>query len=217
MNRDEIIGENLGLVHACAKRFKNKGIEYDDLFAAGCEGLIKAVDRFNPDLGLQLSTYAVPVILGEIKRLFRDGGTVKVSRGLKELGRKINAAARTFTNEYGKEPTVNQLAEILQTEPQQIVQGINAAACPLSLTPVNDFDKRQIDIPAESYEDKLTDLLSLRQVINKLSVQDKQLINLRFFKGKTQSETGKILNMTQVQVSRKEKKILHALKEKLLA
>ena len=216
MNRNEFIENNLGLVHSCAVRFKGKGIEYDDLYSAGCVGLVKAVDNFEVERGLCFSTYAVPVILGEIRRLFRDGGTVKVSRGLKELSMKINRVIKDFQDKNGYEPTVNQLAEIMQLEPNQIAEAINASSQPLSLTYDNDDGEKQIDIPIQPPEEKLTELMALRQIIGELDFIDKEIITLRFFKNKTQSETGKILNMSQVQISRKEKRILEKMREKLV-
>lgn len=215
MNRNEFIENNLGLVHSCAVRFKGKGIEYDDLYSAGCVGLVKAVDNFEVERGLCFSTYAVPVILGEIRRLFRDGGTVKVSRGIKELSMKINRVIKDFQDKNGYEPTVNQLAEIMQLEPNQIAEAINASSQPLSLTYDNDDGEKQIDIPIQPPEEKLTELMALRQIIGELDLYDREIITLRFFKNKTQSETGKLLNMSQVQVSRKEKKILEKMREKL--
>lgn len=216
MNRNEFIENNLGLVHSCAVRFKGKGIEYDDLYSAGCVGLVKAVDNFEVERGLCFSTYAVPVILGEIRRLFRDGGTVKVSRGLKELSMKINRVIKEFQDKNGYEPTVNQLAEIMQLEPNQIAEAINASSQPLSLTYDNDDGEKQIDIPIQPPEEKLTELMALRQIIGELDFIDREIITLRFFKNKTQSETGKILNMSQVQISRKEKRILEKMREKLV-
>lgn len=216
MNRNEFIENNLGLVHSCAVRFKGKGIEYDDLYSAGCVGLVKAVDNFEVERGLCFSTYAVPVILGEIRRLFRDGGTVKVSRGLKELSMKINRVIKEFQDKNGYEPTVNQLAEIMQLEPNQIAEAINASSQPLSLTYDNDDGEKQIDIPIQPPEEKLTELMALRQIIGELDFIDREIITLRFFKNKTQSETGKILNMSQVQISRKEKRILEKMREKLI-
>lgn len=215
MNRNKFIENNLGLVHSCAVRFKGKGIEYDDLYSAGCVGLVKAVDNFEVERGLCFSTYAVPVILGEIRRLFRDGGTVKVSRGLKELSMKVNRVIKDFQDKNGYEPTVNQLAEIMQLEPNQIAEAINASSQPLSLTYDNDDGEKQIDIPIQPPEEKLTELMALRQIIGELDFIDREIITLRFFKNKTQSETGKILNMSQVQISRKEKKILEKMREKL--
>ncbi|MEE0060027.1 MAG: sigma-70 family RNA polymerase sigma factor [Acutalibacteraceae bacterium] len=216
MERNEFIENNLGLVHSCAIRFKGKGIEYDDLYSAGCVGLIKAVDNFDTERGLCFSTYAVPVILGEIRRLFRDGGTVKVSRSLKELSMKINRVSKEFQDKNGFEPTVNQLAEIMELEPSQIAQAINAASQPLSLTYDNDSGEKQLDIPIQPPEEKLTELMALRQIIGELDFTDRQIITLRFFKNQTQSQTGRQLNMSQVQVSRKEKKILEKMREKLV-
>lgn len=215
MNREEFIENNLGLVHSCAIRFKGKGIEYDDLYSAGCVGLVKAVDNFEAERGLCFSTYAVPVILGEIRRLFRDGGTIKVSRGLKELSMKINRTIKDFQDKNGYEPTVNQLAEIMQLEPNQIAEAINASSQPLSLTYDNDDGEKQIDIPIQPPEERLTEIMALRQIIGELDISDRELITLRFFKNKTQSETGKLLNMSQVQISRKEKKILEKMRTKL--
>lgn len=216
MERNEFIENNLGLVHSCAGRFKGKGIEYDDLYSAGCVGLVKAVDNFEVERGLCFSTYAVPVILGEIRRLFRDGGTVKVSRSLKELSMKINRVTKEFQDKNGYEPTVNQIAEIMQLEPDQIAEAINASAQPLSLTYDNEDGEKQIDIPIQPPEEKLTELMALRQIIGELDLTDREIITLRFFKNKTQSETGRLLNMSQVQVSRKEKKILEKMREKLV-
>ncbi len=216
MSRDEFIESNLGLVHACANRFKGKGIDYDDLYSAGCVGLVKATDNFDNSRGLCFSTYAVPVILGEIRRLFRDGGTVKVSRGLKELWLKINKEIRNFQEKNGFEPTVNQIAEIMQLEPQQVAEAINAGVQPLSLTIGSEDGEHQLEIPVAPPEEKLTEIMALRQIIGELDETDKEIITLRFFKEKTQTETGKILNMSQVQISRKEKRILEKMRVKLL-
>ena len=123
-SREERISENLGLVHSCARRFKGRGIEYDDLFQAGCVGLVKAVDHFEEERGLCFSTYAVPVILGEIRRLFRDGGTVKVGRTLKELSLKASRETANFTEREGRPPSVGELADILQVEPELAAQAI---------------------------------------------------------------------------------------------
>lgn len=214
--RDKTVENNLGLVHACCKRFKNHGIEYDDLFSAGCLGLVKAVDRFNPDLGLQLSTYAVPVILGEIKGLFRESGTVKVSRSLKELSLKITKASSEFENKNQRCPTVSELAKILDTTVEKINDALNSAKIPLSLTAENDDDEnRQIDLPQEDTIDKLTEKLAVKQVLKELDNMDRKIIELRYYMHKTQTETAKELNMTQVQISRREKKILTFMRQKL--
>ena len=160
--REEFIERNLGLVHACAGRFKGRGIEYEELYAAGCLGLVKACDGFDTGRGVCFSTYAVPVILGEIKKLFRDGGTVKVSRSLKELSLKINAERERCLKRTGQEPGVTELAETLGTTPEQIALAIRAALPTLSLTPVDDEDGlREFDVPVESPEEALSDRIEV--------------------------------------------------------
>lgn len=214
--RDKMIELNLGLVHSCAHRFKGRGIEYEDLFQAGCMGLVKATDAFDETRGVRFSTYAVPVILGEMRRLFRDGGTVKVSRTLKELSLKVTRTRERLSVEWGREPTVNELAEALEIEPSAVVEALSAAAPALSLTGSDEEGAPQIDLPVESPEEQLADSLSLRQVLQHLEERDQMLIQLRYFKGKTQVETAAVLGMTQVQVSRREKKILLKMRELLL-
>lgn len=216
--REKFIKNNLGLVHACAGRFRGRGIEYDDLYSAGCMGLIKAYDGFDEERGVQFSTYAVPVILGEIKKLFRDGGSVKVSRSVKELGLKVSAARERLMKQTGNEPTINQIAQIVDAKPEQVALAIRANQPALSLTPVSDDENgREVDIPIESLEEELADRISLQEVLSALSAEDRQLIFLRFFSGKTQSETAQIIGTTQVQVSRRERKILKSMRGQLLA
>lgn len=215
--REEFIQNNLGLVHACAGRFRGRGIEYDDLYSAGCMGLVKAYDGFDEQRGVQFSTYAVPVILGEIKKLFRDGGTVKVSRSLKELGLRVNALRESMIKNTGAEPTVNQLAEALGERPEQVALAIRAGQPAISLTPAADAeDSRQLDIPVDSPEEDLADRIGLEEVLSGLPPRDRTLIYLRFFSGKTQSETARVLGTTQVQISRRERKILKEMRELLL-
>ena len=216
-NREEFIQQNLGLVHACAGRFRSRGIEYDDLYAAGCVGLIKAYDGFDWGRGVCFSTYAVPVILGEIKKLFRDGGTVKVSRSLKELGMRVQAAREHHMKLCGTEPTLSELAEELDEPVENITLAIQAAQPAMSLTPENTEDgDRQLDIPVDSPEEALAERISLEEVLRALPEQDQQLIRLRFYGNKTQSETAKVLHTTQVQISRRERRILSLLRRRLL-
>ncbi len=215
MTRDEIITSNLGLVHACCKRFVGRGIEYDDLFQAGSMGLIKAVDGFDEAKGLRLSTYAVPVILGEIKRLFRDGGAVKVSRSLKELSLKVSRLSSQLSIKLNREPTVGELAEALGVSAEEITEALCAAQPTLSLTYDNDGEVSQLDVPVESHERSVSDRVALNQVLSTLSPKDRELIDLRFFKLYTQQQTAGRLGMTQVQVSRREKAILTNIRQKL--
>jgi len=207
--------ENLGLVHLCANRFKNRGIEYEELFSAGCVGLLKAVRAFDADRGVLFSTYAVPVILGEIKRLFRDGGTIKVSRGTKELSLRLARLREKFMLQNGSEPTVSQLAALAQASEESVIEALNVSAAPISLTEENEDGTRQIDIPTEPPDEEIAERLSLRKVLSELEERDRKLIYLRYFKNLTQTQTAKVLGMTQVQVSRREKKILSGMKEKL--
>lgn len=215
--RNVFIEQNLGLVHSCAGRFRGRGLEYDDLYSAGCMGLIKAYDGFDETRGVCFSTYAVPVILGEIKKLFRDGGTVKVSRSLKELSLRINAAREHHRKLCGTEPTLSQLSEELGESVENITLAIQAAQPALSLTPENrEDDDHQMDIPVESPEEELTDKIGLAEVLESLPEQDRLLIKLRFYANRTQSETAKLLHTTQVQISRRERKILKLMRIRLL-
>lgn len=212
--RDEFINENIGLVHACAQRFRSRGIEYDDLFQAGCMGLVKAADNFDRERGLKFSTYAVPVILGEMKRLFREGGTVKIGRTLKELSLKAFRESERFFKEKGRMPHLNELSEILEVDTETAAQAVCAMQPTVSLTKDSD-DNSNEDIPVSSPEESISEKLALFEVMDKLSKSDKELLILRYFKSKTQTQTAKELGMTQVQVSRREKKILMFMRNEL--
>ncbi len=214
--QDTSVEHNLGLVHACAHRFKGRGIEYDDLYQAGCMGLVKASAAFDADRGVMFSTYAVPVILGEIRRLFRDGGTVKVSRSLKELGLAAGRTRELLGSELGREATVGEVAQRMGRSPEDIAQALAATAPPLSLTEGEEEGSGQIDLPEESPEERLSDLLSLQQLLAALEERDRKLIFLRYYRGKTQTEVARCLGMTQVQVSRREKRILQTMREQMV-
>ena len=209
--------ENLGLVHLCANRFRGKGIEYDDLYGAGCVGLVKAAAAFDRDRGVKFSTYAVPVILGEIQRLFRDGGSVKVSRSVRELGMRISRSREQFALLHGREPTVSELAELTDSSPEDVAEAIAVNLPVVSLTgdPENGNDG-QIDIAEPSPDAELVDILSLRQALGALDETDRRLIYCRYFKDMTQTRTAEVLGMSQVQVSRREKKLLMILRGNLL-
>ena len=216
--RESFICRNLGLVHACARRFHGRGIEYDDLYQAGCLGLIKAADGFEPERGLQFSTYAVPVILGEIRRLFREGGTVKVSRSLRELSLRAGRAREALLLERGREPTVEELAAVLGVEPALAAEAVTAGLPTVSLTASEEEgEERQWDLPTDSPEERITDRLALRQVMEGLEPRDRLLLRLRYMAHQTQQATADRLGMTQVQVSRREKALLAQLRERMNA
>lgn len=214
MENKDFAERNVGLVRALVPRFLGRGIEYDDLFQAGCEGLIKAAEHFDPDRGYKFSTYAVPVILGEMRRLFREGGTVKVSRGLKELSIKAVRLSEQIETETGKAPSVSVLAEKLGVPEEKCAEALNAAAQPVSLT--GDDENNETDIPVDAPEEKITDHLALQQILKALPEEDQRLIYYRYFKNQTQTETAKRLGTTQVQISRREKKLLLRLRGLLL-
>ena len=218
MNRltDEFIEENLGLVHSLAHRFKGRGIEYEELYSAGCMGLVKAAKGFDESRGLKFSTYAVPVIMGEIKRLFRDGGTVRVSRSIKELSLKITRYKDDCIKK-GKEPTISELADYFEVSAEQITEAISASQPALSLTTGDEENGgNEFDLPVEPPQAKATELIALGQCLSTLDPVDRRLIYLRYWKGLTQSETGKQTGMTQVQFSRREKRILEGLREMMV-
>lgn len=211
---NDVIKNNLGLAHSCANRFKGRGVEYDDLFQAGCLGLVKASKNFDSSKGFAFSTYAVPVILGEIKRLFRDGGSVKVGRALKEKSRAAIIKQEEITVKLGREPTVSELAQELCVEPAEAAMLLNASAPVASLTCGEDGEN-QLDLPVESHEESLSDSIALNQVLVSLNSQDRKLIEYRYYKNLTQSATAQLLDMSQVQVSRREKKILEYIRKKM--
>ncbi len=214
--RELLITENLGLVRAAAYRFRGRGIDYDDLFQAGCVGLCKAADGFEPERGLRFSTYAVPAILGEIKRQFRDGGSIKIGRALKQLSMNALRAREEYCRENGCEPTVSELAVLLGVEPETAADAIQAAAPTISLTVSNEEDEEsQLDIPVPFEEEQLTDRLSLIKAMKELEEDDRELLRLRYFCMLTQTQAAKRLKMTQVQVSRREKKLLTSLRKML--
>ena len=215
LSRDSLINENYGLVHACANKFRGRGVEYDDLFQAGCVGLCKAADNFDASRGFAFSTYAVPVILGEIRRIFRDGGAVKIGRSLKERSRHAMKIREELSTELGREPTVSELAERLGIDVSAAAELITVSMPTISLTSGEDKNEAQLDIPTLPPEEEISERLSLKSVLDRLEERDRRLIELRYFKGLTQVNTARELGMSQVQVSRREKVILMKMRESL--
>ena len=212
---DEFVENNLGLVHLCANRFKNKGIDYDDLYSAGCIGLIKAARGFDDSRGLMFSTYAVPVILGEIKRLFREGGSIKVSRTVKELSLRVKRTCDNYIKLHGHEPSVNVLAELCGCSVYEITQALEVSKQPIYIYDDNE-NGTCLEIPVDAPDKDIGDMIALRQIYKSLDDTDKRIIQLRYFKELTQSKTADILGMTQVQISRREKKILKYMRDQML-
>lgn len=215
--REALINDNYGLVHACANKFRGRGVEYDDLFQAGCVGLIKAADNFDASRGFAFSTYAVPVILGEIRRIFRDGGAVKIGRTLKEKSRNAMKVREQMSSELGREPTISELAEKLGTDISTAAELITVSMPTISLTAADDEKgSSQLDIPTPAPENEITEKMALKSVVEALEERDRKLIELRYFKGLTQVKTAAELGMSQVQVSRREKAILLQMRKSMM-
>ncbi|MGN1203061.1 MAG: sigma-70 family RNA polymerase sigma factor, partial [Eubacterium sp.] len=210
--REEMISRNIGLVHSIANRFRGRGAEYDDLFQSGCVGLIKAVDNFDESKGFAFSTYAVPVIMGEIKRIFRDGGAIKVSRSLKEKAIKAQALRDKFMKKELREPTVSELSQMLECSVEETAEILNVITPMISLNSCGEDGENTIDIPVDESE-MLFDRLSVHHLMTQLDKTEQAIINMRYYKGYTQAETAKQLGVSQVQISRKEKTILLKLRK----
>lgn len=212
LTREEKIENNIGLVHSIAARFKGRGVDYEDLFQNGCIGLIKAVDNFDESKGFAFSTYAVPVIMGEIKRIFRDGGAIKVSRALKEKAIKAQSVRDKFIKSNLREPTVGELAQLLDVSAEETAEILNVITPMLSLNSFGEDGESTIDIPIDE-SDRLFDRISVSQLLSHLSSDEQMLIDCRYYKGCTQAVTAEKLGISQVQVSRREKAILKKLRK----
>lgn len=215
-----LIEENSPLIKSVIKRFKDKGVEYDDLYQLGCMGFLKAIKNFNADYGVKFSTYVVPMVIGEVKRFMRDDGSIKVSRALKSLNLQINKFIESYNHEKNTSPSIEEIAKHFNVEEQEIVLAMDSAKMPLSLyTPIEDDSESLALIDRiESQDDentKLIDNLALNDLVKNLDIRDRKIIMLRYYFDKTQSEIAKELNISQVQVSRLENKILNQLKNKL--
>lgn len=217
--QDVLVSENLGLVKSLISRFDNRGHDRDDIFQLGCIGLIKAIDKFDTTYGVRFSTYAVPMIIGEIKRFLRDDGIIKVSRSLKQTATKVKMTKETLFKKFGREPTIQEIADELNITKEDIVFALESNIHPDYLYDVIHQDDGSpihlIDKLSESKEDEnenLVDKIALKEAINKLKPRERQIIILRYFKDKTQSDIAEKMGISQVQVSRIEKKVLGIMK-----
>ena len=217
--RERLVEENIGLIWCVVKRFHGRGAEAEDLFQIGSIGLLKAIDKFDLSYDVKFSTYAVPMISGEIKRFLRDDGIIKVSRSLKELSYKSFQAREELTGKLGREPTLEELADKMQVEKEELVQAMEAGGEVESLyRPIHQKEGSEIRLvdkleEKEQKEERILDTMLLKQLLETLESQDRQLIYLRYFADKTQADVGKILGISQVQVSRMEKKIIENLRK----
>lgn len=213
-----LVSENAGLIWSVTRRFLGRGTEADDLYQLGCVGFLKAVQGFDLDFGTQFSTYAVPKIAGEIRRYLRDDGAVKVSRTIKEQAAVIRTVRTNLNHEYGREPTIHELAEVTGFSVEEIATAESATATVESIQQVTGDDGFSLEhvLTNTESEDSWLEKVALRQAIQKLPEREGLVIRLRYFHGLTQERVSKVLAVSQVQVSRIEKKALQRLKELLL-
>ena len=212
---ETLILENSGLIWSIARRYMGRGVETDDLYQLGCLGFLKAIDGFDLEFGTQFSTYAVPKISGEIRRFLRDDGAVKVSRGLKEQSAAIKGMRGKLTSLFGREPTIQEIADQLGLSPEEIAIAETATAATESIQQENGeegFTLENVLTDTES-EEKLVERIAVRQVVESLPEREKMVIQLRYYHGLTQQRVAKVMNVSQVQVSRIEKKALEKLRE----
>lgn len=211
-----LVEENIGLVRSIALRFMGRGADYEDLCQIGHIGLIKAIRNFDSSRGTAFSTYAVPLIMGEIKRFLRDDGDIKIGRELKRKGAVLYGAKEKFISENKCDPTVSQLASLCGFTEEEVVEALNATSSVVSFSEQIGEDGTLEDLLGIDFTPEINEKIALRQAIEKLPQPEKEIIFLRYYKGLTQSETGKILKMTQVTISRKEAKALDLLKSELI-
>lgn len=215
--RDKILIENTGLIWSIVRRFLNRGHEGEDLFQIGCIGMLKAIDRFDTEFGVAFSTYAVPMIAGEIRRFIRDDGIVKISRKIKENQMKIMHQREIYINEKKQEPTIEELEKVCDLTKEEIVMAMDASRN------VESIDKEMyskdsaytlMDLAEDdtNIEETVLNKIMVQQLMDMLESKERKIINLRYFKNKTQSQVAKEMGMTQVQVSRLEKKILNSMR-----
>lgn len=214
-----LIEENSPLVKSVIKKFQNKNIEYDDLYQLGCVGFLKAVNNFKPDFNVKFSTYVVPMIIGEIKRFLRDDGAIKVSRAVKTQNRHIMKYIEDYKKINQKKPSLAEIANHFNLEQQELIFIMDSSKMPISIyTPLESEDNGLLLIDRYIQNDEseiIMDKILLKQALNSLDERSKKIVLLRFFRDKTQSEIAQTLNISQVQVSRLENKILSLIKEKL--
>lgn len=217
--KEILINENSSLIKSVIRRFKDKGIEYEDLYQLGCLGFLKAIKNFKPEFDVKFSTYVVPMVIGEIKRFMRDDGAIKVSRTLKSLNISINKFIDEYFTEHKEKPSIEIIAKHFNVEQQDVIMSMEASRMPLSLySPLegDSSDLLVIDrVDIENNDDGFVDKIAIKEMIRGLCDRDKKIILMRYFYDKTQSEIAKKLGISQVQVSRLENKILQALKAKL--
>lgn len=214
--RDRLVDENLALVKSVVRRYLERGVEFDDLYQLGCIGLVKAIQNFDEGFEVRFSTYAVPMIMGEIRRYLRDDGPVKVSRSLKEINRRAMAASERLELETGLTPGVRAIAEAIGESPEDVALALESARATISLNaPIGEDEDgatRQDVLPDEAREEALVDRLLIKELLGRLDARERQIIVLRYFRDCTQARVAEMIGVSQVQVSRLESRILKKLR-----
>lgn len=214
--KSALVENNSPLIKSILRRYKNKGVEYDDLYQLGCIGLLKAIKNFSTEFGVKFSTYAVPMIMGEIKRYLRDDGYIKVSRTTKTMSCKIAYYIDSVKNGEGRSPSVDEIAAKFGIEPQEVVFTMDSSKIPVSIYDKGDDEQGQAlfeKLTDGDLTDETIDRMLIKESIAKLDEREKKIVLMRYYKDKTQSEVAKVLNVSQVQVSRLETKIIEKLRE----
>lgn len=214
--QSELVENNMGLVYSIAGKFDNRAYEREDIIQIGAMGLVKAVKKFDTSFGVQFSTYAVPMILGEIKRFLRDDGAIKVSRSIKETALKGRRCREMLEKKLGREPTINEISTECGILPDELLEAFEAAMPPESLqSTISEDDGLCLMglVSGEESEKKIVDRLLVKQLLDGLTQRERDIILMRYFKGKTQSETAKCIGVSQVQISRLEKKALKNMRD----
>ncbi len=219
--KETLLTHNTSLVKSILRRYLGKGVEYDDLYQLACMGFLKAITGFDETFGVRFSTYAVPMIAGEIKRFLRDDGSVKVSRVLKKTARDLNRYIETYAAEHGEQPTVKELAEAFGMDEGEVVFALGSARMPVSLDESGEYrDEKSVPLaerlPAKDDQDEMIEHMVLKEAIGKLPEREKKIVFLRYFRDMTQSEVARRIGVSQVQVSRIESKIMGKFKDELL-
>jgi len=218
--KEKLIEENSPLIKSVVKRFLNKGIEYDDLYQLGSLGFLKAINNFDKSFGVKFSTYAVPMIAGEIKRYMRDTGVMKISRSVKTLSFKINKYVDAYSAENDRSPTIDEIADAMNVDPQDVIVAMESSRQIVSLNlDVSDGDGKQMSLEEKVADDNpfdnVVDNMVLYDAISKLSEREKKIVMLRYFRDKTQKEVASVLGVSQVQISRLENKIIEKIRTNL--
>lgn len=218
--KERLLDCNYPLIKSIAARFKNKGVDFEDLYQLGCVGFLKAIDNFNTDFDVRFSTYAVPMIAGEIKRFLRDDGTIKVSRALKSLSGKINRFIEDYKKTHEEDPSISLLANTFEIEESEVVLALESAKAPISISEKDENHEKSLSVlekfaAEDGVQDKMLQNVALKQAITLLPEKEQKIILLRYYFGKTQSEIASLLNVSQVQISRIENKALAKIRQNL--